>query len=246
MQKLNRVGETFYTNTGDGFEIIKYPDRKSCTIRFYDGIAVENIQFSNIKKGQVIHPNYKSLYGIGYTGVGKYKKEIKNSMYWKNIFQRAYSKEYHEKYPTYIDCIIADDWHNFQNFAEWFENNYNSKIMKSWCLDKDLLIKGNKIYSAETCCFIPNEINVLFTKRQNHRGKYPIGVSRTKSGKFLTILSKNSIPIRVGLFNTPELAFEAYKIAKEAYIKEKADEWKPFIDSRVYKAMYNYKIEITD
>jgi hypothetical protein len=50
----------------------------------------------------------------------------------------------------------------------------------------------------------------------------------------------------LGYFNTPEEAFEAYKVAKEAWIAEKANKWKDQLDSKVYDALCNYKVEIDD
>ena len=118
--------------------------------------------------------------------------------------------------------------------------------MNGWELDKDILIKGNKIYSPETCAFVPAEINGIFTKTNSKRGVYPIGVSLHKEGRFQAKVLKNKKQAYIGLFDTPEEAFQAYKKAKEEYIKEVADKWKDKIDPRVYEAMYNYQVEITD
>ena len=150
-------------------------------------------------------------------------------------------KKGQEKQPSYIGCLVDEEWHNFQNFAEWFEDNY----VEGWHLDKDILIKGNKIYSPETCCFVPLEINSLFTKSDKIRGEYPIGVSK-KDKKYQANVNKNSGFIFLGAFNTPEEAFQVYKTAKEDYIKEVADKWRGQITEQVYQAMYSYQVEITD
>ena len=105
--------------------------------------------------------------------------------------------------------------------------------MKGWCLDKDILVKGNKIYSPETCCFVPKGINLLFGKNNAKRGNYPIGVCKFKN-KFQATINIKGKTISLGHFDTPEEAFEAYKTAKEAYIKEVADEWKDRIEEDVY------------
>ena len=84
------------------------------------------------------------------------------------------------------------------------------------------------------------------------RGKYPIGVSWHKaSNKFIArcnILDKqnNRKIIHVGLYNTVEEAFLAYKNFKENYIKQVADEYKNLIPKRLYEAMYSYEVEIND
>jgi len=133
----------------------------------------------------------------------------------------------------------------FQNVAKWQEVNWKSWMDSSWDLDKDILKKGNKIYSPETCCFVPQEINKLLCKANSIRGKYPIGVKKS-GNRFEAKLYIDNNPIYLDTFNTPEEAFQAYKIAKEAHIKEVADKWKGKITEPTYQALYTYKVEITD
>ena len=139
------------------------------------------------------------------------------------------------------DCTVDERWHNFQNFAEWYYDNY----IEGYHLDKDILFKGNKIYSPETCCFVPQEINKLFTKRQSKRGDYPIGVISNKK-RFISIFTKEKKIFYLGSFATPEEAFIAYKTEKENRIKEIANKWKGLISDKVYQALINYQVEITD
>ena len=115
-------------------------------------------------------------------------------------------------------------------------------------MDKDILIKGNKVYSPETCCFVPNEINVLFTKRESLRGKYPIGVSKVNRSESLyqAHISVGKKRVYLGCSNTTNEAFLLYKEGKEQHIKQIANKWKDKLEPRVYKALYNYKVEITD
>ena len=110
--------------------------------------------------------------------------------------------------------------------------------MEGWHLDKDILVKGNKIYSSETCCFVPLEINTIF---KNDRQK---GYNKTAKGNFIVRVNKLKYRETVGRFNTELEAFQAYKTAKEEYTKEVADKWKGKITEQVYEAMYNYQVEI--
>jgi len=112
-------------------------------------------------------------------------------------------------------------------------------------LDKDILVKGNKIYSPETCAFVPTVINNLFTSRVSKRGKYPIGVSVSGS-RYRVTMTKDNKQYFFGAYGTPEEGFQAYKNAKETYIKEVAELWKDKIGMRVYEALINYTVEITD
>ena len=120
--------------------------------------------------------------------------------------------------------------------------------MKSLKLDKDLLIKGNKVYSESTCVFLPKEINSVLIKCTASRGEHLIGVCWSNTHKaFKAQVSKNKgMQEHLGSFNTEIEAFNAYKTAKEAFIKEQANKFKSQIDERAYNALMNYTVEITD
>lgn len=241
--RKDREGETYTTNEGCLIKITEYNSRRNCTIEFVNNsLILYNVEYQNIKKGGIKNPFHPSVYGVGFTGVGKHKpKEIKKYNTWKGMLERCYRTSFYKKQPTYKDVTVCEEWHNYQNFAAWYEDNY----IDGWHLDKDLLLGENKIYSPSTCTFVPREINNLFTKRQNDRGVLPIGVTFLK-GKFQARINKSQTREFLGYFNTPEEAFEAYKTAKEEYIKEVADKWKDQLDPRVYEAMYNYEVKITD
>lgn len=250
MKKLDRVGEEFTTTYGQKIKIVEYFGWDNSTVKFADNTIVKNVHYRAIVLGNVRNPNYKGIYGVGFMGegvYGSYKSKSRNKFYltFKCMMERSFSKECKEKYPTYKDVTVCEEWHNFQNFAKWMEENYNPEAMEGWHLDKDILVKGNKIYSPETCCFIPREVNTLLTKSTNKRGNYPIGVSK-KGHKYISYISRNGINLSNGTFNTQEEAFQAYKIAKENYIKEVADKWKDLISEKVYQALMNYQVEITD
>ena len=247
--KKNRVGEKYFTKEGYEVEIIEYFDAHNCTINFINiNVILFNIRFDHIKDGSVINPYHPTVCGVGYLGIGKYtsrnkvsKDKSKHYTTWANMIKRCYDEKIREKYPTYKDVTVCEEWKCFQNFAEWFEENYR----EGFALDKDILLKGNKVYSPETCCFIPNEINALFTKRQNHRGKYPIGVLFNNSRFRAQCCSLNNKK-HIGSYNTSIEAFEVYKIAKEEEIKRVAKDWKDKITEKVYQALINYKVEIDD
>ena len=50
----------------------------------------------------------------------------------------------------------------------------------------------------------------------------------------------------LGCFKTELEAFNAYKKAKESFIKEQAEKWKSQIDERAYEALMNYEVSIDD
>lgn len=238
-----RVGEKHTTNEGYEVEIIEYFGKEKCTILFCDGTILHNRIYFHIKEGGVKNPNHRTVFSVGFSGQGRHvptikRKPTKKYRVWTSMFERCYNN----KNPTYAEAFVCEEWHNFQTFGDWFEENYNPDIMEGWELDKDLLIKRNKIYSPETCSFVPKEINTLILKSYKKRGELPIGVRALPSGRYQS-RTTNKV---YGTFDTPEEAFQAYKIAKEGYIKEVADKWKGQITEEVYQALINYKVEITD
>jgi hypothetical protein len=242
----DRTGEKYITNEGCEVEIIQCSHSGNCTVKFLDTHYIKyNVDFADIKRGEIKNPHHPSLLGIGFIGEGFYKTKHNYKMTpyykrWVGMLKRCYSEEYQQKYPTYKGCAVVEEWHNFQNFAKWFEDNWKD-YMDSWDLDKDILVKGNKVYSPKTCCFVPSIINSLILKTKKARGEYPIGVHKS-GNKFVATMAKK----KIGSFDTPEEAFQAYKTAKEQYIKEMAEKWKHLICKQVYQAMYNYKVEIDD
>ena len=167
------------------------------------------------------------------------------------MLTRCYDEKYQEKYPTYNGCTVCEEWLNFQNFAKWYDENSYEVNNEKMNLDKDILVKHNKIYSPDTCIFVPQAINKLFVKCDRSRGDSVIGTSLYK-GKYQvkcqvfnpeTGKSKNEY---LGYYDTQEKAFEVYKYYKEKNIKEVADYYKDEIPDKLYNALYSYKVEITD
>lgn len=194
-----------------------------------------------------------TIYGIGindYNGkVMINSKFIKSYRTWYDMLGRCYNEKIHQKRQTYIGCKVCDEWLYFSNFKKWYDKNYYNIDDERMELDKDILHKGNKIYSPETCVFVPQNINSLFTKRNLIRGILPIGVYWDKQyQKYRTQCNngKKGKTINLGRFNTPEEAFNIYKNFKENIIKEVADKYNNKIPQKLYDAMYKYKVEITD
>jgi hypothetical protein len=148
----------------------------------------------------------------------------------------------------------CDEWFLYDNFYEWLHSQENFEKWlnnDNWAVDKDILIKGNKIYSPETCCLVPMSINSLFVKTEKTRGDYPVGVNYDKSSNKYRAQCNNLLTGKrkhLGLFKTPEEAFKAYKIYKENVIKQiaKIEYMSGNITKECYEAMMNYEVEIDD
>ena len=241
-------------NSGD-FKLLQYNDSYNVEIQFlktgYETVA----QLGNIKSGKVKDPYVPSVCGVGVLGT-KYPSKVngvKTKEYdlWYSMLQRCYSDVYKKKRPTYEGCEVSDNFLHYEYFYEWcheqigFGNDGNGNPFQ---LDKDLLIKGNKVYSENSCVFIPQGINKVLTKRESMRGEHLIGVYwHNASRAFKAQVSKSTGKQEyLGSFNTEIEAFNAYKTAKESFIKEQADKFKSQIDPRAYNALMNYKVEIID
>jgi hypothetical protein len=170
------------------------------------------------------------------------------------MIKRCYSEEYNKKFPAYKNVTCCKEWLYYPNFYEWLHTQKNFEKWFNngdWALDKDIIKKGNKVYSPDNCCLIPQNINNLFTKNNAIRGDLPIGV-RKNNKKYQARLRITINNKKEEVFNktcdTPEEAFLAYKNAKEDYIKKVAQEEysKGNITERCYNSMMNYEVEITD
>lgn len=224
-----QAGTIHKSNSCGEFEIIEYVNSNKVKVRFIKtGYTLLTVAQS-IRKGLVKDALQPSVYGVGFIGDGIHRssvgrKHTKEYNIWKSILQRCYDTKSQEKNRTYIGCSVSPVWHNFQNFAEWFNNNY----IEGYHIDKDLKIKGNKVYSPETCLFVPRSLNNLFLDRAICRGKYPVGVSFYKrEGKFSAEISIEGKRRSIGMFSTYEQASVAYQQARSSKIKR-------IIESNVY------------
>ena len=255
--KIERIGEKRCNNQGCLMKIIEYKDSHNITIEFQDEYKLKVcLRYDDFLKGNVKNPYYPSVYGVGIIGT-KYPTSIngertKEYVAWHNILIRCYDDKLKEKRYTYKDVVCCDEWLLYENFYEWLHGQENfDKWLNGgkWCIDKDILVKGNKVYSPETCCLVSSEINLLFTKHDNSRGKLPIGVGRS-GNKYRADCSNPFTKKKeyIGSYLTIEEAFQAYKIYKEEFIQNVAEtEFANKNISRLcYEAMMNYKVEITD
>lgn len=246
------IGKKFLTNEGYEIEIIEYKNAQEVTVRFENGYTVTR-NTRNIEKGNIKNPYHPSICGKGYLGTGQYEGQInkkKTDAYsvWHGMIRRCYV-ERKELTTAYEDCEVCEEWLNFQNFAKWYYENIYKVDDEPMNLDKDVLIKGNKIYSPKTCIFLPKKLNTLFAKRQGSRGDLPIGVThdkKCKSKPYRAMCNENGKRTTIGYYETPEEAFLAYKEFKEKHIKEVIETYKGKIPIKIYNALINYKIEITD
>lgn len=152
-----KVGDVFQSLLCGEFVVTSYDGVKSVGIRFLDSDFEMKTSYSQVITGSVKDPMKKSVCGVGFIGSGSYKASSMNRkpyLVWRSMLHRCYMMSIN--HPSYWDCSVCDEWHNFQIFAEWFEANYHDGLE----LDKDTLVDGNKVYSPSTCVFISKKDNL--------------------------------------------------------------------------------------
>ena len=255
---MNHLYEEKYNNQGCLMRIVEHNKSNDIIVEFQDEHRTKvKTTYGNFNLGSVRNPYAPTVHGVGMTG-NKYPAKIngrntKEYDTWASMLQRCFKTQLKEKQPTYENVICCDEWLYFEKFYEWLHSQDNFKKWhenKRWAIDKDILVKGNKVYSPDTCCLIPQNVNCLFLKREAERGKYPIGVRYKNNEGFIAschnpFTNRNEI---IGYYSTPNNAFNAYKTYKEDLIKQVAQiEYEQGnITKECYKAMMEYKVEIKD
>lgn len=257
-KKEKYIGLKGKNNQGYEMEVIDYYDYDHAVIYFlppYEGTVIAKI--CHFQDGGIHNPFAPTVSGYGITG-SKYLTHEKNGKYmmeyltWCNMLKRCVDKSTKEKCPSYKNVKCDSSWQFYENFYEWIHNQENFEILKEQNdvnLDKDILIKKNKIYAPDRCVLVPRKINNILLGSDAIRGKYPIGVNyRKKNKKFVAVDGGHKNQNYLGLFDTPEEAFAAYKEHKEKRIQDLANEEfrKGNITKKCYDALMNYQIEITD
>ena len=250
--RQERVGETRANRRGTTMKLVEYNNSANVIVEFQDKYNYRTrASYRDFTLGKVDNPYDKTLFGVGYRGVGNFgafshDKKVYNI--WESVLARCYSSDTNRTKPCYQECTVCEEWHNFQNFAKWYEENYYAVDGQIMQIDKDILKKNNTIYSPETCMIVPNEINALMVKRKNQRGDCPIGVYYDRIGnKFVAACwTGGKDKEYLGRYNSSTEAFYMYKKRKEEYIKEIADKYKGKIPQKLYDALYKYEVEITD
>ena len=188
----------------------------------------------------------KLILGVATNSGGKYKatvdgKKAKSYSTWHNMLHRAYCPKYQARQPTYIGCSVADEWLEYQNFAQWFEAHKYSN--RDYELDKDLLLPSNKIYTPDRCVFVPRQLNSLLTDRGAARGQYSQGVCFIKlRNEFVARININGKQKLLGYYDNELDAYNVYKKAKEQYVKDSANHWRDYIAANVYEALMNWEL----
>lgn len=171
------------------------------------------------------------VYGVGRNDAEYSTKKCLYYRKWKGMIARCYSSRL--KYKMYEDVWVCEEWHSFMNFRKWME----TQDWEGKCLDKDLLVIGNKVYSPETCIFVSSAVNSFCqVSRKGVRG-LPVGVKPARCGKRYWAYCSNIFTGEreyLGVENTPEDAHKLYLNRKHQLALQLADLQK---DVRVANAL---------
>lgn len=238
--KLKYENTIFKTNMCGDCIVVEYRGAKDVTVRFEDTGFETTVAMYSLRNGEVKDRLKPSFYGVGVVGEAFVKND---PMYntWKCMLSRCYGTIQTKENNPYKGCKVSENFRYYPYFKEWC-NKQIGFGNKRWALDKDILVKGNRVYSEDTCCLVPAEINNLLTRYTKESDTCKGVYYNKKRGKF----SAHLLGKYIGLFTTELEAFQVYKEAKENYIKELANKWKDQIDIRVYEALMAWAISIDD
>lgn len=242
---ISKLGEVAINNHGTPMKIISYRSNKDIDIEFLDDFHYikKHQLYSNFKKGTIKNPYDKTICNIGYIGIGEYPVSINNKLTveyqnWACMLRRCYDEKLKEKYSSYFGkCKVCDEWHNFQIFAKWYNENIFQVGTERMHIDKDIIFRNSKLYSPETCLIVPQRINMLFVGNRSDKSNLPTGVKCVSTDKYSAYYNGKYL----GTFDTIELAAVAHDVEKKKKIIEVANEYKNIIPNKLYNALINWK-----
>ena len=244
------VGKVFKTNKCGDVEVLEVLGGGKFVVKFITSGSLKTCNQNRLISGNVRDTKEYPVYTTGVQDINGYlvkgQPTPKDYSVWNNIRLRCYNLNCRGSLPTYEGCTMSEDFLVFSKFKEWYNNQIGCE-QDGWHVDKDLLFKGNKVYSAETCVLLPPEINSAIVVHNRGSNNLPMGVTynRTKT-RYRAMIQRKGGREYLGTYDTPEEAFYAYKPVKEAYIKSIAEKWKDKIDPRAYQALMNWTIEVDD
>ena len=223
VKPFDRIGEQYTNIQGLAVDIVNYNGKDKYNVVFKDsGVLVKNVNYSKIINGQVQDPTINEPGLDGYIGVGRHTKSKRGKI------TRAY-KEWLNLIQNYD---VEEGWRNFQNFADWFYNNYDSKTMKSWVLtnaiDYNSVKKGSKYFDPKFCTFLPKILvkNILLKEKDF------IGAN-DKEDKFSVRLNQFASKQKVGGFGKKQEAVVFFYNKKRDYINALLSNYKLQLDELV-------------
>lgn len=202
------------------FEVLEYVNKKHELVRFIKTGHEKWTNASSVSSGLVKDPFFPTVHGVGYIGNASSSFNVDNKTVvkksytvWAHMIRRCYEVDtFLDK--TYKGCSVCPEWLCFENYEVWYDTNYK----EGFEVDKDLKYLGNRVYSPETCTFIPSRINSMIgfktfnSVRKESNAELPVGVSYHKRDNVYTAQCYDGDRlVSLGYHESPDEAFSAYK-----------------------------------
>ena len=212
-------GTQFQTRLSGVCTVIKYENARSIYVMFEDG-TVTKVTGGNLCSGSINNPNRPTVFGFGINDIEVKDFTDKRYVLWHSIIRRSYSDVYHKNKPSYKDVNVSEEWRRLSNFIKDVEKlpNFDMALSENWEIDKDLLGDGKKLYSKETCCFLPRELNTLFTRESTKGLKKGVFYNK-RLNKFTSSINKGGkVRHHIGVYQTEAEAHLAYCKEKQKHL----------------------------
>ena len=234
----NRLGEIRKNKFGTEMKIIAYRRYDDIDVQFLDkdGYIFKHQIYANFKSGGIKNPYDRCIFGIGYLEEGDAQQKTQVGYCWRGMLERCYCDRMKKIHPAYYGIsTVCEEWLNFQVFAKWYNENVCQVGTERMHLDKDILIKDNKVYSPDTCLIVPQSINEIFhaSGRKTKDVDLPYTILRTSKGKYSVSFRSKSL----GVYDTVDKALDAYLKAKKNHIRQKVKEMENELPTKVRDAL---------
>ena len=252
-------GKVISTKKSGDFVVKKYVNALEVHVEFVSTGYKTVAAAKEVRNGSVEDPLFPRVAGVGFMGIGVHNGTFEGTnkntpVYeaWRGILRRCYDPSC-KSYSIYEDVEVCEEWHNFQNFADWFcAQEHNDK---GFVVDKDLKMFGNRVYSPNMCTLVPVAVNSVFTgsnERLNPR-ELPKGVHFCKAQnvyvaqvhKGEVTKSGNKKQTYLGQFKDKVPAILAYKRAKEDHVKSVAEKYREVLHPQVYNNLVTYEVDVS-
>lgn len=100
---------------------------------------------------------------------------------WYDMLVRCHApkRALNPKLSSYEGCSIDESFRRYSDFHAWL----SSRWIPTGNLDKDIKLRGNKVYGADTCLVVSSRVNKAFQLKRR-TGNLPYGVKVRPGGKF--------------------------------------------------------------
>lgn len=243
------IGQVFTNNQGDKGVIIEFKKgtkfiHRRATVEFEDGTQIY-VSTTKLSSGSWKNPNKPVVCGVGYIGIGNFNtlhKGVSSRAYvkWNSMLRRCYAVG-SEEYIGYGDSgvTVCEEWHSFQNFAEWFykKDTFSAKLE----LDKDLKSPDGftgKIYSPSTCCLITSKVNNMMAaidtvtvRKSNVKGVKSWNISDSHRVYYCS-KDKELVDLFLSEFKLKRLLEIRRQLERSSYVEQETTE---AVDLKIYR-----------